>query len=312
MSEGTAPETETTREPLHPAQDQLRVTEELTGIALEEHLCGVCTRVRGVGLHHIVFRSRGGHEGPVIPLCLACHSNLHAEGIWELDLLEDGMRIVEKETGEIVWRLMRWPFEGGPGEFVGLLDRVMEVERLMPQIAPALLPWQAAEAYQALKGVQDGGWRAQMHLVRELHDWRLPGRPPGERIEAICSLLGIRRSQVYSYLNVAKAFEGSSALDETPLGMSYLVEAAKTEEPEAWLRLAEERKSQHPSFSRDDLRQEIVLAGAVKETPKLGREETPATVHVWGRCPDCGTVGWKEKLPVGSEGDPVRVEEYRA
>ena len=83
---------------------------------------------------------------------------------------------------------------------------------------------------------------------------------------------------------------------------------ARTDEPAAWMKVAEERKLEHPSFSRDDLAAEIVKSGARKYEPPA---ESTAPPKVWGKCGECGHVGWMEKLPVGSGGQPVDVEEYK-
>lgn len=35
--------------------------------------CQICGSNFRVGLHHIVYRSHGGHDGPRLPLCDKCH-----------------------------------------------------------------------------------------------------------------------------------------------------------------------------------------------------------------------------------------------
>src|SRR3990170_2912165 len=198
-------------EPLHPAQAQVAITESITGVQIDLEHCLICGAVRGVGLHHVIYKSRGGEKGPVVPLCLTCHEKEHAHD-WRLELEQDGIYLYDRE-GQVVWRLQRWPLAGEPGEFVQLLDRVTQATKLMPEIAPALLPWQAAEVFRALKEVGEGGWRGQCRLAGELFAWRMPNMTGPEKVEALCSLFGIRRSQCYNALQVADAFAESNALD---------------------------------------------------------------------------------------------------
>lgn len=296
-----------TREPFRPAQDQVAITEELTGVRLDLELCGVCSRNRGVGDHHIVFRSKGGHEGPTIPVCETCHRKIHMHE-WTLELLERGMQLLDRE-GTVIWRLMAWPLAGEPGEFVQLLDRVTDATKLMPEIAPALLPWQAVEVFNSLRALGEGGWRAQTRLIGEMYQYRMPGWSGPEKVEALARFFTIRRSQAYNHLQIATAFRESTLLDDTQLSMGYVLEASRTEEPDAWLRLAQQRKVDHPAFSRDDLKEEIVKAGARKWEPSPAVAEA-AQKMVYAECSHCGTVGWHKKLPIGSDGRPVNIEDY--
>jgi len=253
--------------------------------------------------HHC---SHGGHEGAVLPACVKCHDRIHARE-WHLKVSkEDGLEVYDAE-GTLIWRLKRWPLPGEAGDLVHLLDRLVEVERLMPDLAPALLPWQAVEVFNGLRTSCDSGWRAQMRLIGEFWEYRLPGISQGEKVAVLCELFSLRRSQVYSHLQVHEAFRVSSALDTTPLSMRYAVEAARSEHPEEWLGVAEERKMLHPSFSSDDLKQEIIRAED-RTNPLESRLPSETVKRVYGKCSECGAIGWHEKLPVGSDGKPVEVQ----
>ncbi|KKL11687.1 hypothetical protein LCGC14_2543280 [marine sediment metagenome] len=59
---------------------------------------------------------------------------------------------------------------------------------------------------------------------------------------------------------------------------------------------------------KDDLKTEIVKAGARRSEPDAVPPEAP---KVWAKCEECGHLGWVKKLPVGSDGKPVDVEEYK-
>jgi len=41
------------------------------------HRCQCCGSTWEVALHHLIFRSQGGVNGPRIPLCNICHMKLH-------------------------------------------------------------------------------------------------------------------------------------------------------------------------------------------------------------------------------------------
>lgn len=295
---------------IRPSQSNLEVTTALTGIVPDPHMCNLCTgTVRGIGDHHITFRGRGGKAGPVLPLCVNCHINLH-EGHWMLYASERGLELEDEETGEIIWRLLRYPFDGQPGDVVQALDSVTELQKRMPEIAPALMTWQALEVYRALKEVGSQGWRATARLITEMYHYRTPGLAAGDKIEAIMRFFDLRKAQCYNYLNVIEAFGDVPEFEETPLSMEMLVEASRTEEPVAWLHVAEERKTEHPTFSRGDFRQEINKAGAAKAKVEDGGGEAKPAI-VYALCKHCGKADWMEKQPVGSDGEPIKIEDYR-
>lgn len=76
---------------------------DFTDAEILEHFnyrCQICGSTWGVGLHHLVFRSQGGLNGPRIPLCSNCHTgpntagkkSIHGDGDfrakWELKLFK--------------------------------------------------------------------------------------------------------------------------------------------------------------------------------------------------------------------------------
>ena len=44
------------------------------------HRCQICGSTYEVALHHLIFKSSGGHNNPRLPLCGKCHRRLHGEG----------------------------------------------------------------------------------------------------------------------------------------------------------------------------------------------------------------------------------------
>lgn len=290
------------REPFRPSQGQTAITEAITGVKLDLESCVFCGAVRGVGDHHVVFRSHGGEDGPTVPVCQACHGRIH-DRAWYPVLSEDGLFVLDAPEGEVIWRLLRWPLGGEPGLFVQQLDEIADVMKLMPTVAPALLPYQAVEVFNSLRDVGESGWRAQTHLIGEMYAYRLPALKPPERIEALCSTFGIKRSQAHNYVTLDRVFGETAILDETTLSMGYLIEATKAKNPEGWVKHAEDRKAQHPQYSRDDLKQEIIAANDRVWPPA----EEPKVMRVWAKCSSCGVAAWMEKLPVGADGHPVEL-----
>ncbi len=300
---------EITREPFRQYQGGTEVTKALTGVTVDLELCAVCSQNRGVGDHHITFRSAGGSDGPTLPLCLRCHNHIH-DREWFLEVVDRGLEISDSE-GDLIWRLYAWPLAGDAGEFVQMLQTVAQTMAVMPDMASALLPWQAAEMFRALRDLGEGGWRAQARLIGEWSAYRCPGLSLQDKIPVISELFGIRKSQCYNYMSVATAFKDSDVLEWTELSMGYAIEAARTTDPVAWLTFAQERKLEHPQFTRDDLKTEIKRAGVLKfppaESDAGGDDKTRV---VWAKCNKCGAVDWMEKLPVGSDGKPINVEDY--
>ncbi len=312
-----------TREPLHPLQRQLGVLEELTGIEIQPDRCAICSRMRGLGYHHLVFRSHGGHDGPLLPLCTTCHERIH-DRIWEAWWDEEGVEVVEWNTGEVVWRQKRWPQELAhiartAGDFIHLLDTTQEALKLMPLIAPALRTDEALEMDRALRDVQEDGWKARCRLLREMHDFRLAGLSSDEKIEALRDAFGLQRAQLLNLLAIGRTFADSTILDESPLSQGYFREAAKTTQPEAWVQMAQERKLASPQFSVQDLSAEIkrsnqaaIEAGA-PPVLKNPAPSAPAVQRVFVKvmCPHgVEFTTWAEKVPVGSDGQPVDIREY--
>ncbi len=297
---------------IRPSQSNLEVTTALTGIVPDPEMCNICTgTVRGIGDHHITFRGRGGKAGPVLPLCTNCHIQIH-EGHWMLYASERGLELEDEETGEIIWRLLRYPFDGQPGDVVQALDSVTELQKHMTDIAPSLMTWQALEVYRALKEVGSQGWRATARLITEMYRYRTPGLAAGDKIEAIMRFFDLRKASVYNYLNVIEALGETPAFEESPLSMEMMVEASRTDDPEAWVKVFEERKVQHPQFNRGDAREEVNKAGASKAKPKEDDGGEPDKKMVYAVCGHCGVADWMESMPVGSDGKPVEIKDYQS
>ena len=72
--------------------------------------CEICGVLRNLDRHHFIPKQMGGRNDPVVhdesnlmTLCRSCHRNLH-EGRWDLIRSHDGIRVLDKSTGEKVMR----------------------------------------------------------------------------------------------------------------------------------------------------------------------------------------------------------------
>lgn len=289
---------EVIHEPFRPSQNQTALTEAFAGIKLDIETCSICYANRGVSDHHLVFRSAGGEEGPTLPVCLRCHNCFH-DRHWFPELTPEGL-FVNNAEGELIWRLLRWPIAADAGEFVQMLDNVSDATRSMPELAAAMLPWEMSEVFASLRSLGDSAWKSQSRMAGEVWRYRLPHLKPSDRIDAIADRFSLRKSQCYNLVSLDNCFpaEKSNVLDETPLSMGTVLEAARSTEPEKWLKHAEQRKMDHPQYSRQDLREDIIRAGERKQPP--AETEPAGPKMVWGKCQGCGAVNWFERLPVGA------------
>lgn len=48
-----------------------------TSVSNAQGLCVVCLRAPATDRHHVVFRSAGGGDGPLLSLCRDCHERAH-------------------------------------------------------------------------------------------------------------------------------------------------------------------------------------------------------------------------------------------
>lgn len=301
-------EAEIVYEPLNPSQDQLKVTAALTGVYVDIDSCSVCGQVRGIGFHHVIFRSHGGTDGPVLPLCLKCHNSIH-EGEWEARLIAQGpgqgaIELLGPPDDTVIWRLQAWPGKDDAGRFIRSIDAAHDAQQRVMEVAGALLPWQKREVFDALRSVQEGGWRAQVRLLDEYVRYGTPGLSPGEKEEAAMALFDIRRATYHNYRKIGETFRESDALERTEVSQRIALTAASTTEPEKWIDVAQERKLQDRNFTSDDLKEEAIIAGAWKPDAE-GNVPEPKSRTQYGKCKECGHVGYFEVLPVGSDGKPV-------
>ena len=77
--------------------------------------CEICGTNRGLDRHHGIPRRMGSSEDPDVQsddnlmiLCRKCHQNIHDER-WELVRSEEGIRVIDRSTGEVLMRRLNNP-----------------------------------------------------------------------------------------------------------------------------------------------------------------------------------------------------------
>ena len=90
--------------------------------------CQICGAIHGLDRHHVIPRRMGGtkdpavhDEGNLMTLCRRCHRNLH-EGRWELIRSSEGIRVIDKDTGEEITRRLN-----NPGVDVSALFQILNL-----------------------------------------------------------------------------------------------------------------------------------------------------------------------------------------
>ena len=88
--------------------------------------CEICGAIHGLDQHHILPKRMGGSRNPdvqdesnLITLCRACHQKVH-QGPWQLLPSQDGIRVLDRSTGQ---QVMRRFYDSGldvPGLFQGV------------------------------------------------------------------------------------------------------------------------------------------------------------------------------------------------
>src|SRR5215208_7183688 len=116
--------------------------------------CEICGTTRGLDRHHVLHKRMGGSRDPaihghanLISICRRCHTNLH-EGGWRLELLPDGIRVVDTRAGAEVMRRLRRP----DGEPTALVRGLALIESSFTQVAgvvPYLTDDELVEAFAA-------------------------------------------------------------------------------------------------------------------------------------------------------------------
>ena len=268
--------------------------------------CEVCGAVSQLDQHHVCPKGMGGSKDAAtealsnkITLCRACHHNLHERG-WLLQRSEDELRVVDRQTGELIMRrLYDESFDAS-----AFLHQLTTAEASLGQLVkdvPLLTDEQLVEAFAAARSLEKRAWIIQAAILYEAQERSVYG---DHSLEAIARRFDISLRQAQKYALVWKLYFGDGVnVDAILLNEPswYVVAASESSNPEFWLGHAQDRKAQDPRYSIAEFRQDIRLGSEAIEAGI----ETPVPSCPWqttycekvltlitsvSRCRDC-TVG---------------------
>lgn len=266
--------------------------------------CEICGGTRGLDRHHILHRRMGGSKDPVVhdhanllTICRTCHIKLH-EGPWRLEQLAEGIRIVDRRTGQPVMRRLRSAALDPAALFRGLALIDASFVQVV-DVVPYLSDDELLEAFSAAVTFGKRAWLVQAAILHEAQQRSTYG---DKSLEAIARRFDISLRQAEKYALVWKTFFQETS-EEPPPGDPlkhvnidavvldepswYVVAASESPDPQTWLTYAQDRKLEDPRYSvaafRRDIRRARRLAGTASADVITPSSEGPSTERL--RCP---------------------------
>ncbi len=229
--------------------------------------CEICSVLRNLDRHHVIPKGMGGSKDPVVhdesnlmTLCRSCHRNLH-EGRWDLIRSPDGIRVLDKHTGEQVMRRLYNPDLDTPSIFQNLNEAEDSLAQLFKVMA-YLSDEQLVEAFNYANSFGKRSWLVQAAVLYEAQQRSIYGK---QSLEAIARRFEIGLRQAQKYALVWKVFFSGDGINENvnidaivlDQPSWYVVAATETKEPEKWLAYAQDRKQEDPRYSVADFRRDV-------------------------------------------------------
>ena len=288
---------------------------------MEVKCCQICGGIRGLDRHHVMPRRVGGSKNPAIHsednliwLCRSCHSNIH-EGRWRLERSPDGLRVVDKDTGEQVMRRLHHPDFDAPSFFQVLNVAEHSLSSLF-QVLPYLSDEQLVEAFGYSRSLGKRSWLIQAAILYEAQQ---RSSYNDHALEGIAHRFEISLRHAQKYALIWKVFFAPSPGEEESVNVDaillnepswYVIAATESSDPHRWLAYAQDRKVEDPRYSVVAFRREIRLARIMEGMADL--LEARGILHnngnhweLWQQCPwvrlFCVRSG--RPLPVGQECD---------
>lgn len=248
--------------------------------------CEICAATSGLDRHHVIPRRLGGSKNPavhdesnLITLCRSCHRNIH-EGRWELLRSSEGVRVLDKESGDQIMRRRSNPDVDVPSLFHLFNLTEDSLSRLLESL-PFFSDDQLVEAFGYACSFGKRSWLAQAAILYEAQQRSIYG---DHTLEAIARRFEIGLRQAQKYALVWKVFftqggeEENVNIDAIVLDEPswYVLAVTETKEPEKWLAYAQDRKLEDGRYSVTAFRRDIQLArltqgmGDTKEARELG------------------------------------------
>lgn len=228
--------------------------------------------------HHIVWRSRGGTDGPTIAICNECHAILNGEkqggAAWDVvEYSATAVVVADRHSGEVVIeRYFDSAFD--QGDYIASLDHIEGHLADALEDAKYLDEEGLNAAWQATRHFSKGIWIYQAELIY----WAVKHIPYGDKtrkVAAVAKEMGFGRSKGMELLQLREALPGLSAHAESLVTdkPSLLREAVRSPEPERAFELLEERLIAQPDVSVRAFRDQLKGADIAVE---------------YHSCPDCG------------------------
>ena len=273
--------------------------------------CEICGAIRGLDRHHILHRKMGGSNDPLvhdhatlITLCRRCHTSLH-EGGWQLSRLPDGIRVIDKDTGEQVMR-RRFCADLDVSRLFHLLTLVDGSLTHLVEAVPFLNDDQLVDAFASAQTFGKRGWLIQAAILYEAQQRSIYGEGS---LAAIARRFDISLRQAQKYALVWKTFFKNDATpgDSTDASSAavtpvenvnidaivlddpswYLIAAAETPDPAQWLAYAQDRKLEDPRYTVAAFRRDVRRARRIEGLARTdrGAEDDANDQHVRWDCP---------------------------
>ncbi|MFC1999213.1 HNH endonuclease [Chloroflexota bacterium] len=289
--------------------------------AAEMEDCQICGDIRNLDRHHMVPRHAGGRKNPIIHsednliwLCRSCHRNVH-EGRWLLDRSPDGLRVIDKETGEQVMRRLQQPELDAPSFFHILNLAEHSLSSLFDRLQ-YLSDDQLVEAFSYTRSLGKHSWMMQAAILYEAQQRSVYD---DHVLEGIARRFEISLRHAQKYALIWRTFfvpiteKGENVnVDAFMLNEPswYVIAATESPDPHRWLAYAQDRKVQDLRYSVAAFRREIRFARILEgladlpEGGELFLDEDDSR-EPWRHCPwvrlYCVCSG--RPIPVGQECD---------
>ena len=166
--------------------------------------CEICGLTQGLEQHHVTPRGMGGSKDPAVndesnlmTLCRKCHRNLH-DGIWEVVRLPEGIRVLDKKSGEQVMRRLHSSVMNAPSLF-HLLNLAESSLSTLHEALPYLTDDQLVEAFDLAHSFGKRSWILEAAILYEAQKRSIYGE---RTLEAIARRfqIGIRQAQKYALM----------------------------------------------------------------------------------------------------------------
>jgi len=266
----------------------------------DDPYCQICGDIRNLDRHHVAPRRAGGSKNPAVHsednliwLCRSCHRNIH-DGHWHLERGPNGLKVIDKGTGEQVMRRIHDSDFDAPSFFqvLNLADHSLSA---LFEVLPYLNDEQLVEAFSYSRSLGKRSWLIQAAILYEAQQRSTHG---DHALEGISRKFEISLRHAQKYALIWKTFfapgseNGESVnidailLDEPSW---YIVAATESPDPHRWLSYAQDRKVQDPRYSVVAFRREIRLARINEGMADVmeARDLLPDNGNRWGLWHQC-------------------------